>query len=206
MYGINDISGRDITKSLPRRRYSIIYADPPWSYPKTGGTTSSRGMAKQHYQTMPLEEICALPVGEIAAENCALFLWATFPQISQALAAIEAWGFTYFGAAFVWVKRNAKTGKDSFGMGYWTRANPEVCLLAFRGRMKPMRHDIRQLVYAPAGRHSEKPPEIRDQIVSLCGDLPRIELFARERAEGWDAWGSELPDSQDGDLKNVHTD
>lgn len=178
---------------LPNKQYCVIYADPPWSYPKTGGIKSSRGMAKKHYQTMSAQEICELPIREISAENCALFLWATFPQIKQALAAIEAWGFEYFGAAFVWIKRNEQTGKDTFGMGYWTRANPEVCLLAFRGRMKPLRHDIRQLVYAPAGKHSEKPDEVRRRIVQLVGDVPRIELFARERADGWDAWGDECP-------------
>lgn len=177
---------------FPDRRYNVIYADPPWEYGKSGGTKNSRGLAKQHYRTMSAQEICELPVGEISAENCALFLWATFPQIKQALAAIEAWGFEYFGAAFVWIKRNEQTGKDAFGMGYWTRANPEVCLLAFRGRMTPLRHDIRQLVYAPAGKHSEKPEIVRELITDLCGDIPRIELFARNKADGWDVWGDEV--------------
>ena len=172
-------------------KYNIIYADPPWSYPKTGGIKSSRGAAKQHYATMSLDEIKALPVDSIAGDNCALFLWATFPQIEQALEVIKAWGFEYFGAGFVWVKRNPKTGKDAFGMGYWTRANPEVCFLAFKGKMKPQRRDMRQLVYAAASRHSEKPHEVREKIVALCGDLPRIELFARQHTDGWDVWGNE---------------
>ena len=179
---------------FPDKKYNIIYADPPWEYRKTGGTQNSRGMAKQHYETMPVEDIKALPVQELAGDNCALFVWATFPQIQQALDVIRAWGFTYFGAGFVWVKRNPETGKDAFGMGYWTRANPEVCLLAFKGKMKPLRHDIRQLLYAPAGRHSEKPAEVRDLITQLCGDLPRIELFARQRVDGWDCWGNEVPE------------
>lgn len=178
----------------PNKRYSIIYADPPWTYSKTGGTKSSRGMAKQHYKTMTLDDIMALPVQNIAEENCALFMWTTFPQYPSALKVIEAWGFTYFNAAFVWIKRNPTTGKDAFGMGHWTRANPEPCLLAFKGRMAPQRHDIRQLLYAPAGQHSEKPPETRSKIVELCGDLPKIELFARQRAVGWDAWGDEAPE------------
>ena len=197
MVGTNE----DFLRSINGNKYSIIYADPPWEYSKSGGMKNSRGMAKQHYSTMKLEAIKALPVQSISAENCALFLWATFPQIAQALAVITAWGFTYFGAGFVWVKHNPKSGKDTFGMGYWTRANPELCLLAFKGKMKPARHDIRQLVYAPAQRHSEKPSVIRNLIVELCGDLPRIELFARQTTPGWDAWGDEVApiDTEGGD-------
>ena len=176
---------------FPDKRYSIIYADPPWTYEKSGGVKNSRGMAKQHYKTMSLDEIMALPVQDIAADNCALFLWATIPKFPEALRVIEAWGFSYFGGAFVWVKRNP-SGKDALGMGYWTRANPEICILAFRGRMKPQRHDIRQLLYAPARKHSEKPQEARERIVALVGDLPRIELFAREKVPGWDCWGDEV--------------
>lgn len=179
--------------NFPDKKYNIIYADPPWTYPKTGGLESSRGMAKQHYSTMSLDDICSLPVSALAEENCALWLWATFPQIGSALKVIESWGFQYFNAGFIWIKRSLKTGKDALGMGYWTRANPEICLLAFRGKMVPLRHDIRQILYAPKGRHSEKPSEVRENIVSLCGDLPRIELFARQRAAGWDAWGDEVP-------------
>lgn len=178
---------------FPEKQYSVIYADPPWTYAKSGGKSKARGLAKQHYKTMPLADIKALPVAEIADDNCALFLWGTFPQMQQALDVIGAWGFNYYSAAFVWVKRNPKTGKDAFGMGYWTRANPEVCLLAIKGKMAPKRHDIRQLVYAPAKRHSEKPAIIRDLIVDLCGDLPRVELFARQTTPGWDAWGDECP-------------
>lgn len=173
------------------KKYSIIYADPPWTYKASGGKKSARGLAKQHYNTMSLEDIMMLPVQEIVADNCALFLWTTLPKIPEAIKVIEAWGFSYFSAAFVWVKRG-RTGKDAVGMGYWTRANPEICLLAFKGRMKPQRHDIRQLLYAPARKHSEKPGEARDKIVQLVGDLPRIELFARQRAPGWDAWGDEV--------------
>ena len=177
---------------FPKRKYSIIYADPPWSYPKSGGNKSARGLAKQHYPTMNIEDIMKLPVHKISSDNCALFLWTTMPKIPEALQVIDAWGFKYFNAAFVWVKRNPDTGKDSVGMGYWTRSNPEICLLAFKGKMKPMRHDIRQLVYSPLRRHSEKPSEVRDKIVDLVGDLPRIELFARTRVHGWDSWGNEV--------------
>lgn len=172
------------------KKYNIIYADPPWTYPKTGGTKNSRGMAKQFYDTMDIEEIKRLPIPDITAENAVLFLWCTYPQLLNGLEVIKAWGFEYFGLGFEWIKKT-KTGKDFFGMGYWTRANPECCLLATKGKPKPVRHDIRQLLYAERQEHSRKPIEIRERIVRLCGDLPRIELFARQEACGWDCWGDE---------------
>jgi N6-adenosine-specific RNA methylase IME4 len=184
------------TNPMPKEdkqgKYQIIYADPPWAYPKTGGTKNSRGMAKQFYPTMSLEPIKNLPVEDIAADDSVLFLWATYPQLPNALEVIRAWGFTYFGLGFEWIKRNPNTGKDSFGMGYWTRANPECCLLATRGKPKPNSHSVRQLTYAPLQEHSKKPAIIRDKIVELCGNLPRIELFARQKVEGWDSWGNEV--------------
>lgn len=172
-------------------KYQIIYADPPWNYPKTGGIKSSRGMAKQFYSTMLIKDICKLNVKDITDDNCVLFLWATYPQLPNALKVIDNWGFIYFGLGFEWIKKT-NTGKDFFGMGYWTRANPESCLLAIKGKPKPKTHDVRQLVYAERQEHSNKPNIIRDKIVELCGDLPRIELFAREKTPGWDCWGNEV--------------
>lgn len=173
------------------KKYNIIYADPPWTYPKTGGTKNSRGMAKQHYQTMTLEDIKTLPVSDISDENTSLFMWCTYPQLENGLEVIRAWGFNYFGLGFEWIKKTA-SGKDFFGMGYWTRANPECCLFATKGKPKPQCHNIRQLVYAQIEEHSKKPSIIRDHIVELCGDLPRIELFARQYSDGWDCWGNEV--------------
>ena len=178
-------------------KYKIIYADPPWTYAKTGGTRSSRGMAKQFYPTMTIDEICSLPIREISDTNCLLFLWCPFPQIPNGLKVIKSWGFEYFGLAFLWIKKTNK-GKDFFGMGYWTRTNPEPCFLAIRGKMKPHSHGIRQLIYAPIQEHSKKPAIIRNKIIELCGDLPRIELFARpisdlfQKEDGWDVWGNEV--------------
>lgn len=109
---------------------------------------------------------------------------------------MEAWGFTYKTAAFVWVKKNAKSGTNFWGMGQYTRANAEVCLLGiskgFKASERVKSHKVHQIVEAPVTIHSRKPPEVRDRIVELLGDVPRIELFARERAEGWDAWGNEV--------------
>lgn len=125
-----------------------------------------------------------------------LFMWATFPNIGAAIKVMEAWGFVYKTAAFVWVKKYSKSGKSFVGMGAYTRANAEVCLLGVTPGIKAMdivkNHGIRQIVEAPVERHSKKPDEVRRRIVALLGNAPRIELFARERADGWDAWGEEV--------------
>jgi len=173
------------------KKYQIIYADPPWTYEKTGGVKNSRGMAKQFYTTMSLNDLRNLPISQISEDNCALFLWATWPKLPEALQVIESWGFEYFSLGFEWIKKT-KNGKDFFGMGYWTRANSEPCLLAFKGKMKPLRHDIRQIVESMREEHSKKPDEIRDKIVEIMGNLPRIELFARQKTEGWDVFGNEV--------------
>jgi site-specific DNA-methyltransferase (adenine-specific) len=183
-------------------KYQIIYADPPWTYEKTGGVKNSRGMAKQFYNTMSLEDIQNLPVNGIADTSCALFLWATYPKMPDALKVVSSWGFDYFGLGFEWIKKT-KNGKDFFGMGYWTRANSEPLLMGFKGKMKPLRHDIRQIVEYQIDTHSKKPGIIRDKIVGLVGDLPRIELFAREKVVGWDCWGNEV--ESDIDLSNTPT-
>lgn len=124
------------------------------------------------------------------------FLWATFPNIGEALRVMEAWGFEYRTAAFVWVKKNRKSGGNFWGMGAYTRANAEVCLLGTtpgtKARQVVKNHGVQQIVEAPVEQHSRKPTEVRERIVRLMGDVPRIELFARERVPGWDAWGNEV--------------
>jgi len=137
------------------------------------------------------DNIACIDVGAIAAPDCALFLWATLPMLPEAFSVMESWGFKYKTAAFSWAK-TTKHGKWHVGMGYWTRANVELCLLGVKGRPRRINKAVRQLVVSPVRKHSQKPDEVRDRIVTLLGDLPRIELFARERAPGWDAWGLEL--------------
>ena len=141
---------------------------------------------------MKLEDICSLPVRELADKNCLLFLWTTFPKLEEAFQVIKSWGFIYKTCAFVWAKQNLN--KDSFfmGLGYWTRSNVEVCLLATKGSPKRLSRKVRQLIVSHREKHSRKPNEIRDRIIQLVGDLPRIELFAREKYPGWDAWGDEI--------------
>ena len=181
---------------LPDRKYSVIYADPPWAYRQCGATAKSRGNAVKHYPTMTTDDICKLPVAKIAGGGAALFLWATFPNIGEALKVMEAWGFTYQGAAFVWVKKNPKGGTNFWGMGSYTRANAEVCLLGvtpdFKAGERIRSHRVHQIIEAQFEGHSKKPDETRRRIVELLGDVPRLEMFARQRVEGWDAWGNQV--------------
>lgn len=185
---------------LPNKKYSVIYADPPWSYRQKGAKGKKQGYAAQHYNTMTTEDICTLPVHQLAGEGgCLLFMWATFPTLPDALRVMEAWGFTYKTAAFVWVKKY-KCGKNFVGMGAYTRANAEICLLGvtpdFRAGTQIKSRCVYQIIEAPIQAHSVKPDETRRRIVELLGDVPRIELFARQRAPGWDAWGDEIEEME----------
>lgn len=186
------------------KKYNIIYADPAWSY---DDPSLNRGGALRHYSTMSIEDIKALPVNEIADKDCVLFMWATFPKLQEGLDTIKAWGFEFKTCAFVWIKTNKRTNvqqtsflpQDSFdsfwGMGRWTRSNAEICLLAVKGKPQRLNADVHQLIYAPIDKHSKKPNETREKILRLCGDLPRVELFARQVPKGWDVWGNEVEGS-----------
>ncbi len=165
-----------------KKKYNIIYADPPWKY----GTD-----VRKHYQTVPIKDIYKFPINKIASDNCALFLWVTFPILPQAIETVKQWGFRYVTVAFTWVKTYKRNGRPVRGMGNWTRANAELCVLGIRGNLKRKSKKVHQIVMSPLREHSRKPDEIREHIVELLGDLPRIELFARQGTNGWDAWGNE---------------
>jgi len=170
------------------KKYSVIYADPPWKY----RATSNYRSPEAHYPTMSTESICLLPVYDIAAEDCALFLWATMPKLKDALKVIDAWGFKYKTAAFVWVKLNHASDRVFWGMGAWTRSNAELCLLATKGRPQRKSASVHQVIISHLEEHSKKPEEARRRIEALMGDVPRIELFARRTSPGWDVWGNEV--------------
>ena len=144
---------------------------------------------------MSIDELCALPVETLAEKDCLLFLWATFPQLPEALRLIKAWGFTFKTVAFVWLKLNRKSPTWFYGLGYWTRGNAEICLLAKRGHPKRYSKSVHQFIISPVREHSRKPEEAREKIVALMGDLPRVELFARQSPPGWDVWGNEVESS-----------
>ena len=172
-------------------KFAIIYADPPYFY-RVWNKKGAGRTAENHYRTMNIKDICALPVADIAATDSALFLWATYPCLPEAFEIIRAWRFSYTTVAFTWVKTYRKTPGYFVSLGHWTRANAEVCLLATRGRPQRISKSVRQLIVSPVRQHSQKPDEARTRIVELLGDLPRIELFAREKVGGWSAWGNEV--------------
>lgn len=172
------------------KRFSVIYADPPWEFRVYSGKGKQRS-AERHYDTSSLDDIKALPVEALAADDCALFLWCVMPELPGALEVIKAWGFEYKTVGFTWVKQN-KSGEGLFwGMGYWTRANAELCLLATRGSPQRLAMDVHQVVMAPVGEHSRKPDEVRKRIERLLGG-PYLELFGRQEADGWTVWGNEI--------------
>ena len=180
------------------KKYQIIYADPPWFYnkrnlfKKSGERNNFAWGATNHYSVMKTEEICKLPIAKLADKDCILFLWATFPRLQDAFRVIEAWGFEYKTVGFTWVKtmKNGKIRMD--GLGNYTMSNAEICLIATKGKVHRENTGIKQIILSQKTRHSEKPPEARKRITDLMGDLPRIELFARQKTEGWDVWGNEV--------------
>ena len=170
-------------------KYNIVYADPPWSY---SDKSLHKGGAARYYSTMGLDSICSLPVESIVDDNCALFLWVTFPHLNNAFKVINSWGFKYKTIAFNWVKKNKKSDSLFWGMGHYTRSNSEICLLGLRGKLKRVNSDVHSVLIDKVTQHSKKPFEIKKRIVRLFGDIPRIELFARDLTDGWDAWGNEV--------------
>lgn len=173
------------------KKYQIIYADPPWSY-KDKALAGNRG-AVCKYPVMSIEDLCNLPIGGgLAHRDCVLFMWVTMPKLNECFDVIKAWGFEYKTVAFTWVKRNKKANSYFWGMGRWTRANAELCLIATKGNPKRISAAVHSVIDTPVREHSRKPDEVRQRIITLMGDLPRIELFAREKMEGWDVWGNEI--------------
>jgi len=180
------------TIPLPNKKYNIIYADPPWSY---NGKLPQRAK-EQHYPVMPIKDICSIPVKDITADDSILFMWATFPLLQEGLDVIKSWGFTYKTCAFTFVKKNKKSDSLFWGMGGWTRSNAEICLLATKGKPKRVSAGVHQVIgdeviYEPIREHSRKPDCVRDRIIKLCGDLPRLEMFSRTVTPGWDIWGNQ---------------
>lgn len=181
---------------LPRNHFKAIYADPAWRFACWSGKGAARS-ADNHYDTMSLDEICALPVADVAADDCVLFMWACWPLLPEALRVIEAWGFTYKTCGFDWMKASIRQ-PDMFredadvqvGMGYWTRANSEPCLLATRGKPKRKNADVRMGIIEPRREHSRKPDCVPSRIERLV-DGPYLELFARTQRPGWTVWGNQ---------------
>ena len=172
---------------FPVQKYQIIYADPAWNYWGRGDR-----YVGLKYDVMSSSDIGNLPVKDIADNDCLLFIWVTMPKLNEVFDVINKWGFEYKTCAFTWVKRNKKSDSWFWGMGRWTRANAELCLLATKGNPKRISASVHSIIETPIEHHSKKPDIVRQKIIELVGDLKRIELFARETAQGWDSWGNEL--------------
>lgn len=171
-------------------KYNTILADPPWYY-RDKASAGKRGVGFK-YPLITDDKLKTLPVSDIAADDCCLFMWVTMPKLPEAFEVIKAWGFEYKTCAFTWVKLNKKSNSWFWGMGNWTRSNTELCLLATRGHPNRASAGVHSVISSRIEGHSKKPDEVRERIVKLCGNLPRIELFARERVPGWDAVGFDI--------------
>lgn len=178
-------------------KYGAILADPPWTF-KTYSEKGKGRSPDRHYDCSSMRDLERMSylVDDFASEDCTLFMWVTDPMLKNGLALMERWGFEYKTIAFTWVKKTkVECVSDwvgfSVGMGYWTRSNPEICLLGTRGKPKRVNADVRQLIIAPRREHSRKPDEIYERIERLV-DGPYLEMFARQRRPGWDAWGNEV--------------
>jgi len=180
------------------KKYQIIYADPPWFYNKRNlrkkdGTRNNFAWgATNHYPVMKTQDICELPIKDLADESCMLCMWATFPRLNDAMQVIKAWGFEYITVGFVWVKTQKDGNVRMDGVGNYTMANSEICLIGRKGKYWRNETGIKQVVLHPRMEHSKKPEEVRKRIVNLFGDLPRIELFAREKSDGWTSIGNDI--------------
>ena len=193
---------------LPKNHFGAILADPPWAFqawyaggwrvrPDGSKYYSSPSPRAARYDTMSAEDIAALPVASMAADDCVLFLWACWPMLHHAMQVMDGWGFEFKTAAFVWMKANGKQ-LDMFSeeetadmlLGYWTHSNSEFCLLGTRGKPKRLNADVRQGIIAPRREHSRKPDGIHERIERLVAG-PYLELFARQQRPNWTTWGNQ---------------
>lgn len=186
-----DLSG------LPKRHFKCILADPPWTY-RTWSAKGTGRSAEQHYHVMSIEELCALPVSDVAADDSVLFLWFTWPCLADALELIKAWGFVYKTCAFCWIKADARQIEmfredydTEIKLGHWTRSNSEACFLATMGSPKREDASIRQAIVEPAREHSRKPDCVYSRVERLVQG-PRLELFSRSERRGWVSIGNEV--------------
>lgn len=199
---IQDIRNQD---RVEPGRYNIIYADPAWRFKNWSmaelaqrGERWARRNGRSPYDVMTTADICSLPVADLAARDSILLMWATYPKLEEAFDVIRAWGFQYKTVGFTWVKQNPSGVGFHFGLGYHSRGNPEICLLATRGKgLRRVDNSVPNLLISPLEEHSKKPDEARIRIMRLYGKVPCLELFARQRWPGWDAWGNQVPGGSD---------
>lgn len=177
-----------------QKKYQILYCDPPWKYKWGNG---GKLAPETHYETLSVDELKLLNVRGLRDKNCVLAMWATCPALPEAFAVMDAWGFKYKTVLHNWVKIR-KDGKPIMGMGSYTRSGSELLFLGMRGHIKRVSTKIviPQVIMEQRREHSRKPDIVRDNLVELFGDRPKIELFARQKIKGWDAIGNDI-DGQD---------
>lgn len=192
-----------MTVSLPAGPFGTIVADPPWAFRTfSGETMTPHRSAEDHYRTMDLAALKALPIGDVAARDCALFMWVVGPHLAESIELAASWGFTFKTDAFYWIKQRligadqvdlftGDIAEPRMGFGYWTRKQVEPCWLFTRGNPRRLGKGVRQAVIAPRREHSRKPEEVRDRIEALVAG-PYLELFARSSRPGWSVWGNEV--------------
>jgi N6-adenosine-specific RNA methylase IME4 len=182
-------------KGFPKKKYSVIYADPPWRYSTGLYQDKGRPRAKvqEKYPTMQSKDIAELPVKSIAKDNSVCFMWTTDSHLESALKVMKAWGFEYKTIAFTWVKMSNK-GNVLYNFSPYTLKSTEICIVGVRGTLSKVKkiNNIKGLVFAERLFHSKKPDKIRDMISRWCGYKSRIELFARNKTKGWDVWGNQI--------------
>ena len=182
---------------FPNKKYNIIYADPPWQYSDTRSGSGFKnpngaGGCEKHYKTLPLKSICEIDVKNITANNSMLFLWCTSSLLDYGFEVMKYWNFKFKNVGFVWVKLTKDKSKPYSGMGHYTNQNAEFCFIGLKGKYWRQAKNVKQIIQEPRREHSRKPDCVRNRIVELCGDLPRIELFARQKTPGWDVWGNQV--------------
>lgn len=172
--------------------FKIVYADPPWNWKARSPKGDGRS-AKRHYQVMDLQAIKNLPVSNLGDKDSILLMWVTDPFLEFSFEVATAWGYRFSTVGFYWIKTLRKSHGYHIGNGYYTRANPEQCLLFRRGKAVPrVDKSVRKLIVAPIGPHSAKPHETYERIEALFGNTSRVELFARNYRLGWDVWGNQI--------------
>lgn len=182
--------------AFPDKKYQIIYADPPWKYGNRQYQDSNRPFEKleeNHYDTMTIEDIKSLPINKITEKDCVCFMWVTDSHLKEGIEVMEAWGFKYKTIAFNWIKYY-ESGQECVNFAPWTLKSWEICLLGVKGNMGKYKtsNNVRGLLKEIRTTHSKKPKEARIRINKLFGGISRIELFARQKVEGWDCWGNEV--------------
>jgi site-specific DNA-methyltransferase (adenine-specific) len=185
--------------NLPDKKYQIIYADPPWSYYNDmtvmPDCTTVKGMRRPPYPVMSSSDIKNLPIQKISEDDCILFIWTTDYHLEKCMEIVKCWGFEYKTVGFVWQKLNKQGNPVCFMGAYTMKSGVEICLIATKGKNAHKmveKHNIRSLIQSPRLHHSKKPDEVRKRIEELVGNKSKIELFARDRFDGWDCWGNQI--------------